>query len=107
MTQGRLERQIMAHARSGICCIRCHRQDGTVCGRHLNGLRQHSLGKGRSVKCHPFAVADFCNACDLEFCEGSVPKADWAAYVEKSEEFLYFCLLTIIRRAEMGVVRAA
>ena len=97
----------MAHARSGLPCIRCGRQDGTVCGRHYNGLRQYSYGKGRGIKGHPCGVADFCNGCDGEFQEGSVSKSDWPAYIEYSEEFGHWCLMTMIRRFKMGALRAA
>lgn len=94
----------MEDARSGHPCIRCHALEG-VCGRHLNGLRQHALGKGRGIKAHPFAVADFCEACDKEFQEGSVAKDDFRARIEYSEEFLFYCMLTLIRRAENEVIK--
>ena len=99
-----LEERCMEDARSGHPCIRCHAQEG-VCGRHYNGLRQHRLGKGRGIKAHPFAVADFCEACDKEFQEGTVSKADLQARDEYSEEFLFYCLLTLIRRAENEIIR--
>lgn len=99
-----LESKIMTHARSGLPCIRCDRDDGTVCGRHYNGLRQHQYGKGRAIKCHPLAVADFCNACDAQFQEGTAPKSDYAKRLEYSEEFQHWVLMTAIRRAELGVI---
>ena len=99
-----LESKIMEHARSGLPCIRCDREDGTVCGRHYNGLRQHQYGKGRAIKCQPLAVADFCTRCDAEFQEGSVPKSDYARRIEYSEEFQHWVLMTLIRRAELGVI---
>lgn len=102
--QARLDAKIMKHARSGLPCIRCSRQDGTVCGRHYNGIRQHWFGKGRGIKAHPFTVADFCNACDEEFTEGAVPKNDLELRTDYSERFLFYCLMTLIRRAEMGVL---
>lgn len=97
-----LEDRITEHARSGLACIRCNQKDGTVCGRHYNGAYQHRLGKGRGLKCHPFAIADFCNACDAEFQEGAIPKSRALARIEKSEEFLAFCLLSTIRREQEG-----
>lgn len=95
----------MADARSGLPCIRCGSQDGTVCGRHYNGLRQHQYGKGRGIKCHPFLVADLCDACDQGFQEGSVPKSDLQRRIEYSEEFQHWALMTLIRRSESGVIQ--
>lgn len=100
-----LESKIMAAARApGNDCIRCGVIDGTVCGRHLNGLRQHWYGKGRAIKCHPLAVAEFCKRCDVEFQEGSVSKDDPVAQIEYSEEFLHWCLMSNIRRVERGII---
>ena len=99
-----LQTKIMKDARSGHNCIRCKVQDGTVCGRHYNGQRQHLYGKGRGIKCHPFLVADFCNKCDREFIEGAVPKHDYELRTQRSEEFQHWCLMTLIRRQENGVI---
>ncbi len=99
-----LQTKIMKDARSGHRCIRCKARDGTVCGRHYNGQRQHLYGKGRGIKCHPFLVADFCNACDREFLEGAIPKNDYELRTERSEEFQHWCLMTLIRREENGVI---
>jgi hypothetical protein len=96
-----LASRIMADARSGKPCIRCG-STGTVYGRHYNGLRQHQYGKGRAIKCHPFAVADFCRECDLIFQEGSVAKSDINGRSQYSEEFLHYCLLSLIRREKEG-----
>ena len=99
-----LKNKIMAHARSGLSCIRCRKNDGTVCGRHYNGQRQHQYGKGRGIKCHPFAVSDFCNDCDADFQEGSVCKSNPTARDIYSEEFLHWCMMSMIRRAEHGII---
>ena len=93
----------MANARSGLPCIRCGSNHG-VYGRHYNGFRQHSYGKGMRKKCRPFAVADFCKECDADFQEGSVPKTDWEARIEYSEEWLHWCMMSLIRRVENGVI---
>ena len=94
----------MAHARSeGNPCIRCG-SVGSTCGRHYNGLRQHLYGKGMRIKGHSFLVADFCKACDKDFQEGSVPKANWQARLEYSEDFQHWCLMSLIRRAENGII---
>lgn len=96
----KLTAKMMAAARrTDNPCIRCG-STGTTCGRHYNGLRQQAYGKGRGIKCHPFLVADFCNACDAEFQEGSVPKNDFPKRIEYSEEFQHWCLMTLIRRNE-------
>ena len=99
-----LEAKIMADARSGHNCIRCQAQDGTVCGRHYNGLRQHLYGKCRGIKAHPFLVADFCNRCDREFIEGGVPKNDYQLQTERSEEFQHWCIMSLIRREKNGII---
>lgn len=95
----------MADARSeGNPCIRCG-STGSTCGRHYNGIRQHQIGKGRGIKGHPLAVADFCDLCDQAFQEGSVPKMNVEAVTDYSEEFLFWCMMTAIRRAERGVIQ--
>lgn len=92
----------LREACQGGHCVRCNRQDGTVCGRHYNGQRQALYGKGRGIKCHDFALAQLCNACDSRFSEGSASRikpGEWDAY---SEEFLHLCLLTLIEREREG-----
>ena len=100
----KLETKIMEHARSDHSCIRCRINDGTICGRHYNGQRQHQYGKGRGIKCHPFLVADLCNDCDKDFQEGSVDKDDHLARDLYSEEFQHWCFLSLIRRAEAEII---
>jgi len=97
-----LTNKIMKDARSGKPCIRCGSNDGTVCGRHYNGQRQHKYGKGRGIKCHPLLVADLCSNCDRDFQEGTVGKRDWEARTEYSEEFQHWCLMSLIRREQEG-----
>ncbi len=101
-----LAERIMADARSGHPCIRCGRQgEGLVYGRHYNGQRSHHYGKGMGTKCHPFLVADFCDICDKDFQEGSIDKNDDVGKDIYSEEFQHYCLMSLIRRAENGVIR--
>jgi len=97
-----LESRIMKDARSGKSCICCGVSDGTVCGRHYNGQRQHAYGKGRGIKCHSFLVADLCNGCDADFQEGSIHKNDYHARSAYSEEFQHWCLMSLIRREKEG-----
>ena len=104
------ENKCMKHARSGIPCIRCGRSGRTpqgeqiVYGRHYNGQRQHQYGKGRGIKCHYVMIADFCDFCDAEFREGSVPKDDTQARDSYSEEFQHWCIMSHIRRLDEGVL---
>lgn len=80
-------------------CIRCGNSFG-VCLRHYNGFRAHRLGKGRGIKCHDMAGAEFCNECDADFSEANYHKWDGGSKsIERSEEFLFWCLMTNIRRA--------
>ena len=97
-----IESRIMKDARSGKPCIRCGISHESVCGRHYNGQRQHSYGKGRGIKCHPFLVADMCEHCDFSFQEGSVPKDDYDGRDRYSEEFQHWCLMSLIRREKEG-----
>ena len=96
--------KIMADARMAYNpCIRCG-STGTTCGRHYNGLRQHRFGKGRGRKCHGLLVADLCAECDKAFQEGTPRKDDLDARVNYSEEFMFWCLMSQIRRVDNGVI---
>jgi len=99
-----LEERIMADARSGHPCIKCGHEGG-VYGRHYNGIMQHKYGKGRGIKCHPFLVADFCKTCEKDYQEGKVPKSDWNERLIYSEDFQHWILMTLIRRANNGVIQ--
>ena len=99
-----IHKKVMEDARSnGNPCIRCG-SIGTTCARHYNGIRQHHYGKGRGIKGHPFMVADFCIDCDSDFQEGSVPKDDIVRRIEYSEDFQHWCILSLIRRQERGII---
>ena len=79
-------------------CIRCGRI-GETRAAHYSGFRQHMLGKGRGIKGNDRGTADFCHACDTVFSEASY--GQWpggSKNVERSEEFLFYILLTNIRR---------
>lgn len=80
-------------------CIRCGGgQDGSVCARHYNGFRQQAYGKGMGEKCSDLASAELCARCDHRFTEGVGDRYS----IERSEQFLHYCMLTNIRRAERG-----
>lgn len=80
-------------------CIRC----GALYAfsAHYNGPRQHAYGKGRGIKCNDLVTAEFCYECDQEFTEGST-STRWANKWERSEEFHYWIMLTLIRRQKEG-----
>ena len=83
----------------GKNCIKCGAPNAYAC--HFNGVRQHSFGKGRGVKCSDMASAEFCHRCDQQFTEGSQDER-WMNKWERSEEFLFYVTLTNIRRYEEG-----
>ena len=90
---------------NGQMCVRCGSNDGTICARHYNGLRQHMYGKGKGIKCHDIASAELCAECDSLFSEGvSVEYDDGRAgkSTTRSEAFLHYCMLTNIARLERG-----
>jgi len=81
-------------------CIRCGKW-GETRNCHYNGFRSHSFGKGRATKGHRYAMAEFCQNCDTLFSEEGYP--NWpggSKAVERSEEFLYWCIMTQIRRLD-------
>lgn len=86
-------------AANGQPCVRCGAK-GTVALRHYEGIRQHAYGKGGGIKGHDIAAADLCHECDDILSNQKEHKS-----VEKSEEFLHCCMLTIINRIRQGVVK--
>ncbi|MBL4759622.1 MAG: hypothetical protein JKY80_02045 [Mariprofundaceae bacterium] len=91
----------LTEASNGSSCILCGTSGAYSC--HYNGKRQHSYGKGRGIKCHDLATAEFCYECDQRFSEGSTDQI-WATKWERSEEFLHWIMLTNIRRLENGIL---
>ena len=87
----------------GSTCIRCGASGAYSC--HYNGPRQHDYGKGRGIKCDDNATAEFCKACDDVFTEGSYANVmiraieRWESKWDRSEWFLHWCMMTIIRRS--------
>ena len=84
----------------GKTCIRCGAPDAYAC--HYNGTYQHQYGKGRGIKCHDIATADFCHACDQIFTEGVNP---FESMDERDAQFLHYITLTNIRRFNDGDLR--
>ena len=98
-----LEERIMDAARQpDTKCVRCG-STGTTRGCHYNGQRQHTYGKGRSIKCHPLMTAEFCMICDALFQEGSVSKDDGPMRDTYSEDFLHWIAMTNISRVARGI----
>lgn len=87
-------------AAEGQYCIRCYANDGTVVSCHYSGLRQHDYGKGCGRKGNDLAAADLCRTCHRYFDEYQTPN-DWT----RSEEFLHYCMLTILRRWDQRVIK--
>ena len=84
----------------GMMCIRCGSPDAYSC--HFNGTYQHQYGKGRGIKCHDIATAEFCHHCDSEFSEG-VNK--YQSKDERDAQFLHWVTMTNIRRFNNNVLR--
>jgi hypothetical protein len=81
-------------------CIRCGKE-GESRMAHYCGFRAHSYGKGRGIKANDEATACLCQECDYLFSEANYHA--WpggSKSIERSEEFLHYILLTIIRRAK-------
>lgn len=76
-------------------CIKCGKPDAYRC--HYNGVRQHTYGKGRGIKCNDFLVAWFCHSCDQEFTEGSMQERWNGSKYERSEEFLHWIIMSHLR----------
>ena len=91
----------LTQASKGCTCIKCHRPHAYAC--HYNGPRQMDFGKGRGIKCDDTATADFCQECDQEFTEGSTNER-WSDKWDRSEEFMYWIILSNIRRFELGIL---
>ena len=84
----------------GMPCVRCGLV-GETCLRHYNGFRAHSYGKGRGIKCSDIAAAEMCQACNDLFDEKNYHL--WpggSKSIERSEEFLHYCMMTNIRRSQ-------
>lgn len=89
--------KITAHAKD-MPCINCGKE-GETRACHYNGVRQHDFGKGRGIKASDEATAEFCHECDQRFTEGSTDEM-WANKWERSEEFMFWVIMTAIRRSK-------
>lgn len=84
-------------------CVNCGASDGTVVAAHYTGLRSQALGKGTGHKPHDICVADLCFKChshfDVNFDGSTLEKR-----IDKSEQFLYLIMQTLLRRIDQGVI---
>lgn len=82
-------------------CVRCGAREGVVLC-HYTGTRRQALGGGYGLKVKDLAGAHLCGACHLQMDQLSRDKAQkW----EHSEEFLFLCMLTVLRLAEQGELK--
>lgn len=71
---------------------------------HYSGVRRGSFGGGMGAKVHDLVSAHLCQAHHFEADTGNRNKdARW----ENSETFEFYCLLTIIRLYEQGILVVA
>jgi hypothetical protein len=87
----------------GKTCIRCGSPDAY--SAHFNGTYQHQYGKGRGIKCHDLATAEFCYVCDQLFSEGTT--SGFHNQGDRDSQFLHYIVLTNIRRFNDGVLKVA
>lgn len=88
-------------AAKGQSCIRCGAPDAYAA--HYNGTYQHQYGKGRGIKAHDIATAEFCHRCDQQFSEGVMD--NWETKDERDAEFLHWITMTNIRRFKEGALK--
>jgi hypothetical protein len=82
-------------------CVRCGRRDGTIVLAHYFGPRRSWYGGGMSIKGHDLIGAHLCSACHTYMdTTGRSKESRW----NHSEEFLHYCVLTILRLVERGIV---
>jgi len=84
-------------------CVNCGVRDGTVVAAHYTGLRAHLLGKGTGHKPHDLVIADLCHKCHYQFDVGG-GGATFEKKIDKSEQFLFNVVKTLIRRIDQGVI---
>ena len=91
-------------------CVKCGCNDGTIVGAHYSGLRCHTYGKGTGIKVHDVLIADLCMEChnyfdspDLGLRHDTQANRNWKK-TERSEEFLHYVALTIVRRCRQGIL---
>lgn len=96
-------------AAKGRQCANCDSLDGVV-RAHYTGMRQHQYGKGKGIKGHDCIAADLCEVCHPLFDQmknETFTGSDTATLkkIDRSEQFLHLCVLTIVRDIQDGVLR--
>ena len=90
-------------------CVNCGARDGTVVAAHYTGLRSYSFGKGRGIKPHDLCIADLCASCHNKFDTNhsslSDMKGEFPKRVDRSEQFLFCVIQTLIRRIDQGILK--
>lgn len=81
-------------------CIACGVNDGTTVFAHYSGLYAGRLGKGTGIKAHDVCGADLCHKCHAEMDSYAKGNTD-----ERAAQFMLYCLLTLVRRIEHGVLK--
>ena len=91
----------LRQAAKGQSCVACGISDGTVVGAHYSGPRRLSYGGGFGRKCHDLVLAHLCAKCHRYVDTGCKSKESrW----DHSEQMQHYCLLTILRLWEQGVI---
>ena len=85
-------------------CVNCGVRDGTIVAAHYTGLRASQLGKGTGHKPHDLAIADLCHKCHYAF-DVAGGGSTFEAKIDKSEQFLFNIIKTLIRRIDQGVIK--
>jgi len=75
-----------------------------VVAAHYTGLRSNLLGKGTGHKPHDLCVADLCHKCHYKF-DVSFDTPSFDKKIDKSEQFLFNIIKTLIRRIDQGVIK--
>lgn len=90
--------QRLRDAAHGTTCVRCGGSDAMLC--HYTGKRQLAYGKGTGTKGHDAIGAHLCAVCHTYFDQYQSDN-DY----ERSEEFLHWVAMTIIRLFNSGKVK--
>ena len=86
-------------------CVCCGIEDGTIVRAHYSGMRQHQYGKGRGIKGHDCIAADLCIKCHDNYDNYEMGEGDTKQLraIDQSEQFLHYCMMTLVRDIEAGI----
>ena len=95
----------ITQAAKGRSCVCCGVEDGTIVRAHYSGMRQHQYGKGRGIKGHDCVAADLCIRCHGKFDKYEMGNGETSELraIDQSEQFLHFCVMTVVRDIDEGV----